>query len=303
MSVYRLQYLLVWPVMSSVILSLGCWLPAVSAQDGLSLRRALADPSRAVTDFARDDIRRPVEVLEFLGIRSGMTVMDVYAAGGYYTFILSKALGPEGAVLAQKTERGLRFKEDRQEITQGEALKSKILEGNLTNVTQLIGNVTTLDLSEGSLDAALLMLSLHDSYNSSPERALELLRRLYSYLAPGGILGISDHIGLPENNNRDLHRMPVQQAIELAEQAGFMVQQSRLLANPEDDHSRSVFDPRLARHTDRFLLKLTKPDSDSAAVFAPDQVNLLLSGDNHVNSRKRILRYYEATKTRSGYSR
>ena len=101
LSLYRLQYLLAWPVMSSVVLSLGCWLPAVSAQDGLALRRALADPRRAVTDFARDDIRKPVEVLEFLGIRSGMTVMDVYAAGGYYTFILSKALGPEGAVLAQ----------------------------------------------------------------------------------------------------------------------------------------------------------------------------------------------------------
>ena len=51
------------------------------------------------------------------------------------------------------------------------------------------------------------MLSLHDSYNKSPERALELLRNLYRYLAPGGILGISDHVGLPENNNRDLHRM------------------------------------------------------------------------------------------------
>ena len=128
------------------MLSLGCKLPAISAQDGLSLRRALADPSCAVTDFARDDIRKPVEVLVFLGIRSGMTVMDLYAAGGYYTFIPSKALGPEGTVLAQNTQRGLRFKEDRQEITQGEALKSKILEGNLTNVTQLIGNVTTLDL-------------------------------------------------------------------------------------------------------------------------------------------------------------
>ena len=36
--------------------------------------------------------------------------MDVYAAGGYYTFILSKALGPEGVVLAQNTERGLRLR-------------------------------------------------------------------------------------------------------------------------------------------------------------------------------------------------
>ena len=45
----------------------------------------------------------------------------------------------------------LRFKEDRQEITQGEALNSKIRGGNLTNVRQLIGNVTTLDLSKAHL--------------------------------------------------------------------------------------------------------------------------------------------------------
>ena len=146
--------------------------------------------------------------------------MDVYAAGGYYTFILSKALGPEGAVLAQNTERGLRFKEDRQEITQGEELKIKILEGNLTNVTQLIGNVTALDLSEDSLDAALLMLSLHDSYNNSPERALELLRSLIAILRRADS-GNQRPRWVPENNNRDLHRMPVQRAIELAEQAGF----------------------------------------------------------------------------------
>ena len=79
--------------------------PDASAQDNLSLRRALADPSRGVTDFARDEIRRPVEVLEFLGIHSGMTVMDVYAAGGYYTFICRKRWGRK-VVLAQNTERG-----------------------------------------------------------------------------------------------------------------------------------------------------------------------------------------------------
>ena len=99
-------------------------------------------------------------------------------------------------------------------------------------MSQLIGNVTTLDLSEGALDAALLMLSLHDlttAVRIVPWHCCSL----HGYLAPGGILGISDHIGLPENNNRDLHRMPVQRAIELAEQAGFQVQQSRCWKIPK----------------------------------------------------------------------
>ena len=230
------------------------------AQDSLTLRRALAGPDRDVTDFMRDEVRRPVEVLSFLGVGSGMTVLDVYAAGGYYTFILSKAVGPEGTVYAQNTERGLRFKEDRQEITQGEALNNKIRDGKLSNVEQLIGPVSALAISPESIDAILLMQTLHDTYNNSPARALEMLNNLKTYLKPGGIIGITDHVGVAGRDNADLHRMEIAQAIAISEEAGFIVQQSELLRNPADDHSRSIFDPRLARNTDRFLLRLIKPE-------------------------------------------
>jgi|TARA_B110000240_G_C13183263_1_gene318691 predicted methyltransferase len=38
---------------------------------------------------------------EFLGIGKGMTVVDVIAAGGYYTEVLSVAVGASGKVYAQ----------------------------------------------------------------------------------------------------------------------------------------------------------------------------------------------------------
>ena len=236
------------------------WQSAVQAQDNLALRRALAGPDRDVSDFMRDEVRRPAEVLSFLGISSGMTVLDGYAAGGYYTFILSKAVGPDGTVYAQNTTRGLRFKEDRQDITQGAALANKIRDGRLSNVRQLIGPLGELDLAAESVDAIMLMQTLHDSYNGNPARALNLLNNLKRYLKPGGVIGISDHVGSAGRDNADLHRMEIQQAVTLAEEAGFIVQQSELLRNPADDHSRSIFDPRLARNTDRFLLRLIKPD-------------------------------------------
>ncbi|MDP6652729.1 MAG: hypothetical protein QGF90_11590, partial [Gammaproteobacteria bacterium] len=130
-----------WTVLKAI--SLGLYLlfitlPVGAQLDTESLRRAISGPDREVTDFVRDGVRKPVEVLEFLGIESGMTVLDLYAAGGYYTFILSKAVGPDGVVYAQNTRRGLRFVEDRQNITQGEALDNKILRGNLSNVTQIV---------------------------------------------------------------------------------------------------------------------------------------------------------------------
>lgn len=224
-----------------------------------SLQRALSSNERDVSDFMRDSVRKPVEVLQFAGIEEGMVILDLYAAGGYYTFILSKAVGDTGTVYAQNTERGLRFVEDRQNRTQGEALNQKISQGNLANVEQLIGPISELSLAAESLDAVMLAQTLHDSFNSNPGRSMDLLLQLKSLLKPGGVIIVTDHVGLANHNNRELHRMEITQAIELAEAAGYEVTSSDLLRNSDDDHRRSIFDPRLARNTDRFLLKLRKP--------------------------------------------
>lgn len=224
-----------------------------------ALEAALSDPKREVSDFIRDDTRRPVQVLEFLELEAGMTVLDLYAAGGYYTYILSKAVGDGGRVYAQNTERGLRFVEDRQNITQGEALNTKIEQGQLDNVVQIIRPLSEIELNAESLDFVMLAQTLHDYYNPNSERALEMLLQVKELLKPGGILGITDHVGVAGLDNRDLHRMEIQQAIEIALQAGFEVESSDLLRVSTDDHSRSIFDPRLNRSTDRFLLKLVKP--------------------------------------------
>ncbi|MEX0964868.1 MAG: methyltransferase domain-containing protein [Pseudohongiellaceae bacterium] len=227
--------------------------------DTRALAMALSDPSREVTDFVRDSTRKPIQVLEFLGLQPGMTVLDLYAAGGYYTYILSKAVGETGTVYAQNTERGLRFVEDRQNITQGEALNAKIEQGKLGNVIQIVRPLSEIGLDEESLDLVIVAQTLHDYYNPNPDRALQMLLQIKSLLKPGAVLGITDHIGIAGHDNRDLHRMEIRQAVDLAHQAGFEVELSEILRVAEDDHSRSIFDPRLNRSTDRFLLKLRKP--------------------------------------------
>ena len=246
---------LTWVLFSCSLI--GSW--AYADLDREALQVALSGPDRDVSDFMRDAARKPIEVLEFAGIDVGMTVLDLYAAGGYYTFVLAKAVGDTGIVYAQNTERGLRFVEDRQNRTQGEALAAKIAQGNLNNVIQIIRPLAEIGLSSDSLDAIMLAQTLHDSFNSNPDRALSMLLQLKDLLKTGGIIIVTDHVGLAGNDNRDLHRMEISQAIELSEAAGFVVESSDLLRNPGDDYRRSIFDPRLARNTDRFLLKLSKP--------------------------------------------
>lgn len=230
------------------------------ALDKEALAKAISGPDREVVDFARDESRKPVEVLDFLGIEPGMRVLDVYAAGGYYTFILSKAVGPEGRVFAQNTPRGLRFEEDRQEISQGDALEAKIIRGNLVNVSHLVQRLDVIDIAPESLDAIMVVQILHDYYNPNPESALQMLRQLHGLLKPGGVVGVIDHAGEPGRENRRFHRMQKSQAIDVATRAGFnVIGDSDLLHNPDDRHVRSIFDPMLNRNTDRFLLKLQKP--------------------------------------------
>ncbi|MDF1765176.1 MAG: methyltransferase domain-containing protein [Gammaproteobacteria bacterium] len=231
-------------------------LPTTSI-DFASLAAALQGRDRDPADFMRDASRRPLEVLEFLELRRGMRVLDLYAAGGYYTFILAKAVGPEGEVIAQNTKRGRAFVEDRQVMSQGEALDAKTK--LLNNVSQLIAPTTALGLPPESVDFILLAQTLHDYYNPNPQRARALLQTLYTLLKPGGTLGITDHIGDPRFDNSALHRMLPQQALELALEAGFSVTQSDLLKVASDEPSRAIFDPRLARNTSRFLLRLRKP--------------------------------------------
>jgi len=243
----------------SILLLMLFMVPGSLALDKDALRRAISGPDRDVSDFIRDEVRKPVDVLDFLGIDNGMTVLDLYAAGGYYTFILSRAVGPNGIVYAQNTVRGLRFVEDRQDITQGEALNNKIRQGNLSNVTQLIRPLDEIGLAQESLDAVMLAQTLHDYYNPNSDRALNMLLQLKALLKPGGVIGVTDHVGLAGRDNNEMHRMEIQQAIDVAEQAGFIVQSSELLRVRNDDHSRSIFDPRLNRSTDRFLLRLEKP--------------------------------------------
>jgi len=221
----------------------------------------LQDPKRELTDKIRDPMRKPLQVVEFLGIEPGMKLLEIYAGGGYYTVILSAAVGQQGVVFAQNSPRVLRYEEDRSEVTAGEALDQKINVLQLTNVRRLDQSMANVQLLPNSLDGAVVFLILHDYYNGNPARAQALLEQLKIAIKPGGVIGIIDHVGLPGVDNRRFHRMEKSGALSAIEAAGLILEaESDLLANKKDDHRRGVTDPRYNRDTDRFLLRVRVPD-------------------------------------------
>ncbi|MEX1033433.1 MAG: hypothetical protein WDZ30_08735 [Cellvibrionaceae bacterium] len=230
------------------------------AFDKEAVQAILKSPQRDLVDKIRDPVQNPIEVLEFLGVEAGMQVLDIYAAGGYYTVILSAAVGEEGSVYAQNSPRALDFQEDRTDVTAGEAIASKITAHKLTNVVRMDQPIADINFLPNSLDFVLLSKIFHDYYNRNPRRAHQLLLVLKTALKPGGVIGIIDHHGDPGRDNGRLHRIEKQHVLDAIERAGLVVEaESDLLSNPQDNRRRSIFDPIMNGNTDRFLLKVVSP--------------------------------------------
>jgi predicted methyltransferase len=223
------------------------------------LTSRLASGERPDEDKARDAGRRPGEVVTFLGIEPGMTVIDVIASGGYYSEVLSEAVGPDGKVYAQNIDYVLKLRDGASE----KAISARLEGGRLPNVERLDREFDDLGLEPESVDAIVTALNFHDVLDGrGPEAAQSLLTALKSVLKPGGVLGLIDHAGIPgqDEANKKLHRIDEARVVAAVEAAGFNVEAtSSLLRNPADDQKQSVFAKGLRGHTDRFVLLLRKP--------------------------------------------
>lgn len=215
------------------------------------MRTALASPNRPAADKERDAVRKPIETVQFVGIKTGQTVIDVIAVGGWFTEVLSAAVGPGGKVIAQNpvffTQR------------EGFAATEKAQHDRLGNVQAVHGELADNGVV-AQADAAITALNLHDVYNApgGEDAAVGFLKGVYGALKPGGVLGVIDHVGIAGQNNQQFHRIQVQQARDALTKAGFTIEaESSILANPADDHTKGVRD--MARHTDQFLIRARKP--------------------------------------------
>jgi predicted methyltransferase len=215
------------------------------------MKAALASPDRPAKDKDRDAARKPIETVQFAGIKTGQTVLEVIAVGGWFTEVLSAAVGPTGKVYAQNPT----FFTGRPGFAEAE----KAQDDRLKNVTPIHGDLPDPNL-KGKADVALTAQNLHDIYNSQGEdAAVALFKGVYEDLKPGGTFIVIDHVGIAGQDNKMFHRIELSQAKAVLTKAGFKIDaESDLLKNPKDDHTKGVRDPTVAGHTDQFLIRAKK---------------------------------------------
>jgi predicted methyltransferase len=228
-----------------------------------ALAAAVAAPQRPAADRTDDTNRKPAQVLAALGIQPGMRVLDLLAAGGYYSEILSRAVGDQGSVLLHNNQAYRDF-------IGVDLISQRTAGGRLPNVENLDSELADLGLRPGELDAALLILGFHDLYLLVDDGSWPvidppaLLQALFVALKPGGIFGIVDHAAVagsdPYESAKGPHRIDQAFLQQVVTDAGFVFEfESDVLRNPADDRLTTAFDESIRRRTDRFVLRFRKP--------------------------------------------
>ena len=222
---------------------------------------ALDSPSRPEADRERDANRRPDEVLEFFGIEPGATVLEMFAGGGYYTELLANIVGDTGKVIVHMNTPLVNFG--------GDEFTARHANNRLPNAEVWMAENNEMVLDADQFDAITIVLNYHDLYWVSEDYGWDefdvpkFLAEIYKGLKPGGTLGIVDHFAAPGSGHETggtLHRIDRDIVVAELEAAGFVLDgESDVLRNPDDDHSKGVFDPEIRGKTDRFVLRFSKP--------------------------------------------
>lgn len=229
---------------------------APAAKDAVAA--ALADPARPEADKADDARRKPSEGLAFMGVAPGMTVFELEAGAGWYTELLSRAVGPKGAVWMQNP---VRFKD-----RLAARFAARLGDGRLPNVRQTFSNFDALEAPSGSVDLAVWVQGPHEVYFHPNGESLgdpaKSYAEVFRILKKGGAFVVIDHAavaGAPETTGDTLHRVDRAIVVARATEAGFRLEgESAFLANPADDRTKNVFDKDIRGYTDQFALRFVK---------------------------------------------
>jgi len=268
-------------------LAVCCVVAAASATfstSAIELSQVVKSEYRSAENKARDQYRRPVETLNFFGLKPEMSVLEVWPARGWYTEILAPFLKDQGKLTIANFRQNDGTLEDERKIFWAR-LAAK-LQQDIEHNPQHFGVVQVEEFDPPALmqlpqvNQFDLVLSFRNSHIWNEEGyLLDVYRSFFDMLKPGGTLGLVEHRSsrLSEISSRAGEGyLDEYYVIAVAQQAGFVLaDRSEINANPKDtkDYPKGVYalPPTLAMgsldkarylsigESDRMTLKFTKP--------------------------------------------
>jgi predicted methyltransferase len=230
--------------------------PVTAARSASSI---VAAPDRTEADRALDEGRKPVQMLEFLGLQPGMRVGELFAGGGYSTELMARAVAPGGRIYAQNSPVILqKFAE--------KPWTERLARPTLRDVVRCDRELEDPFPAEAvGLDLVLSNANYHDAVWMKADRR-KMNGAVFRSLKPGGAYVIIDSSAATGSGVRDvqsLHRIDEQVIKDEVKAAGFELStEADFLRNPGDarDWNASPMAAGEKRgQSDRFVLRFVKP--------------------------------------------
>lgn len=225
---------------------------------GARIREAMDSNIRSEAERSRDANRKPIETLEFFGLRDDMRVIELVPEGGWYTKILAPVLADRGKLyLAIGTRMLGTLLEDHPSLNRAEILPLDVhfaptgVRG-VFELGQFSLNVTDVDL----------VLTFRNLHNFDLPSQSNIHRAAFEALRPGGHYGVVEHTrrhNEPFAEERWRRLDPVAVILHI-QRAGFeLVDSSDLHYRPDDPLRYDTSRRSVRGNSDRFTLLFRKP--------------------------------------------
>jgi predicted methyltransferase len=254
----------------------------VAASETASLQEVLNGAWRDPKNVARDTYRHPQQTLEFFGVQSGQTLIEITPGGGWYAEILAPYLRDGGRYVAAVWDDAIpgqpsyRYNLNKQ-------LRAKFAGNAAVYGTPDVRVFDPKAPQFGAAASADAVLTFRNAHNwVSDGNADAYFKAFFDVLKPGGTLGVVDHRAKPGTALETMKKsgyLTEALVIDYAQKAGFVLEaKSEVNANPKDttDHPNGVWTlPPTNDHdaaddakykaigeSDRMTLRFRKPPRD-----------------------------------------
>jgi len=219
---------------------------------------ALADESRPAEDRMRDRNRRPLETLNFFGLKDDMRVLELMPGGGWYTRVLAPVLADNGKLyVALGTGRVSDNVVTLPGFEQVEVLETS------ANLRRPEGSrhyvVDDFEFGVSELDMVVTFRNLH---NFDADSRQTMNRQVFAALKSGGLYGVIDHTARhmePANYENRRRVDPIMIIKELLDLGFEFEGYTDLHYRADDELEYEVGRRSVSGNTDRFTLLFRKP--------------------------------------------
>ena len=212
------------------------------------IERAMFGDHRSESNMARNRYRHPVGTLSFLGLKDGMTVMEIWPGGGWYTEILAPVIRDNGQFIVAGYDTEVPEQPEYRYRLQKGLLEKFAADPGIYDQVATVPFSPPASSSLGAADSIDLLLTFRNTHGWVGEGIAEsVFAEFARVLKPGGILGVVQHRardGADPSESANNGYLSEAAVIELARKAGLYLEaRSEVNANPADsrDHINGVW--------------------------------------------------------------